>query len=78
MKKLLISLLVLLATALFSFSSPAWAGDAANGAKVFNANCNACHMGGRNAVNAKKTLSKQDLEKYGMIQVQLRILYHKI
>ncbi len=46
--------------------SPAWATDVAGGKQVFNANCAACHMGGRNAVNPQKTLKKEDLEKYGM------------
>ncbi len=45
---------------------PAIAADLTNGARVFTANCNACHMGGNNYVNAMKTLKKDDLEKYGM------------
>jgi cytochrome c6 len=45
---------------------PAIAADLANGARVFTANCNACHMGGNNYVNAMKTLKKDDLEKYSM------------
>ncbi|MBR8830172.1 MAG: Cytochrome c6 [Chroococcopsis gigantea SAG 12.99] len=63
MKKLLISILLLLS--LVSLPSPAFAGDAAKGAKVFNANCASCHMGGNNVVAANKTLKKDDLEKYG-------------
>jgi cytochrome c6 len=55
----------LAAIALFAgFSTPALAADAAAGAKVFAANCAACHAGGRNAVNPAKTLKKADLEKY--------------
>lgn len=49
----------------FAFARPALAADATKGAKVFAANCNACHLGGKNAVNPAKTLSKEDLEKYG-------------
>lgn len=64
MKKLLAAVLLVVITA-FSFVAPASA-DAASGATVFNANCAACHAGGRNAVNPAKTLSKADLEKYGM------------
>lgn len=65
MKKI-ISILVLGAVIFsFAFSSPALAGDAAAGKTVFAANCNACHMRGKNTVNPKKTLSKEDLEKYG-------------
>jgi len=55
-----------LAVALFVFVSPAWAGDAVNGAKIFGANCAACHAGGNNVVNAQKTLKKDVLEKYDM------------
>jgi cytochrome c6 len=40
--------------------------DTASGAKVFSANCAACHAGGNNLVNAAKTLKKSDLEKYSM------------
>ncbi len=54
----------------FSFSPPAWAGDVANGAKVFGANCAACHMNGKNMINAQKTLQKADLEKYSMASLE--------
>ena len=66
MKKLIIIGLVSVAIAVFSFTTPAWAGDAANGAKIFAANCAACHAGGKNVVNPAKTLQKGDLDKYGM------------
>ncbi len=69
MKKLIVVTLLLVAIALFSLTTPAWAGDAAHGAKIFSANCAACHMGGRNVVNAAKTLQKADLEKYGMYEL---------
>lgn len=36
------------------------------GAKVFSQNCAACHAGGRNLVNAMKTLKKEALVKYDM------------
>jgi cytochrome c6 len=55
-----------LAIATFAVARPAWAGDAVNGAKIFNANCAACHAGGKNVVSATKTLQKGDLDKYGM------------
>nr|WP_315874685.1 c-type cytochrome [Thermocoleostomius sinensis] len=49
------------------FVPPALAdADIASGAKVFSANCAACHIGGGNLVNATKTLKKSDLEKYEM------------
>ena len=66
MKRLLPLVLLLFAFFCFSFASSALAGDANKGATVFSANCNACHIGGKNVVNAAKTLSKDDLEKYGM------------
>lgn len=58
-------------------ASPALAVDLANGAKIFNANCSACHIGGNNVIMANKTLKKEALEKYGMasleaIQTQVR------
>ena len=49
---------------------PALAGDAASGAKIFSANCAACHAGGKNVVNGAKTLSKGDLEKYTMNSIE--------
>jgi len=64
--RLLSTLLVFLTAAMFTFATPALAGDAASGAKVFSANCAACHAGGRNVVNGAKTLQKDALEKYGM------------
>lgn len=48
-----------------SFTPSALAGDAAKGAKIFSANCAACHIGGGNVVNGRKTLKKSALEKYG-------------
>ncbi|MGY6528931.1 MAG: cytochrome c6 PetJ [Cyanobacterium sp.] len=70
MKKIL-SLILLLTTLIsFSFTSPALAGDIAKGASIFSANCAACHMGGRNVVNAAKTLQKEDLEKYDMYSIE--------
>jgi len=46
------------------------AADLANGARIFSANCNACHAGGNNYVNASKTLSKSDLETYQMASIE--------
>lgn len=41
-----------------------------DGAKVFKATCAQCHAGGKNIVNRAKTLSKPDLEKYGMYSLE--------
>lgn len=68
MKKL-ISTLLIIALAVLSFVPNALAADLASGAKVFSANCASCHAGGKNLVNATKTLKKADLEKYGMYDV---------
>ncbi|MCT7949370.1 c-type cytochrome [Ancylothrix sp. C2] len=66
MKKVLSVVLLALAAVTFFFSSPALAGDAGAGAKVFSANCAACHAGGNNVVMAQKTLKKDALEKFNM------------
>ncbi|NEO80365.1 cytochrome c6 PetJ [Moorena sp. SIO4G3] len=67
MKKILIAILLVFALITFSFPDSALAaGDATNGGKLFAANCNACHMGGKNVVKQEKTLKKEALEKYGM------------
>jgi cytochrome c6 len=64
LKKLIATVLTLLAAIVLVGNAPAYAGDIAAGKQVFTANCAACHMGGRNAVNPTKTLQKADLEKY--------------
>ena len=79
LKRLSIAVLSL-AVAIFVFASPAWAGDAANGAKIFGANCAACHSGGNNVVNAQKTLKKDALEKYDMYsldKVKYQVIHGK-
>jgi len=55
-----VAALVILITAPLS----AFAGDVANGAKVFSANCAACHAGGGNVVNGEHTLKQDDLKAY--------------
>lgn len=70
MKKILGLILLLITVVSFSFASPALAGDAAKGAAIFSANCASCHMGGKNVVNPAKTLQKEDLEKYGMYDLE--------
>jgi cytochrome c6 len=47
-------------------SRPALAADATDGAKIFSANCAACHAGGRNVIMSDKTLKQEALEKYNM------------
>jgi len=67
MKKILVA--IVLMVSIFTITTPALAGDIASGAKVFSANCAACHAGGLNVVNATKTLKKGDLEKYEMLSL---------
>jgi cytochrome c6 len=64
--------MVLMAITLVTFAlgRPALAGDAASGAKIFGANCAACHMGGNNVVMADKTLKKDALDKYQMASLE--------
>lgn len=66
MKRLISLVMLAIAVLTVAFTRPALAGDAAQGAKVFSANCAACHMGGNNVIMANKTLKKDALEKYGM------------
>jgi cytochrome c6 len=65
LKRLLSVVLIALAALTVFMGQPALA-DAAAGAKVFSANCAACHAGGGNVVMAKKTLKQEALEKYKM------------
>jgi cytochrome c6 len=64
MKRILSVLLLGVAIFTFAFNSPALA--AVTGAQIFKANCAQCHAGGKNLVNARKTLKKSDLDKYSM------------
>ncbi len=59
----LVGVVVLLSLGL---APAAIASDLENGAKLFGANCAACHAGGSNRVVAAKSLKKFALEKYGM------------
>ncbi|MGK7891626.1 MAG: cytochrome c6 PetJ [Leptolyngbyaceae cyanobacterium] len=65
MKRIIAAFVCLISVVLFALPSSAIAADAAAGAKIFKANCAACHVGGKNKINPQKTLSQADLEKYG-------------
>jgi cytochrome c6 len=58
--------IALLAIALFQFTfiDSALAAEMSNGAKIFNANCSSCHIGGGNILISEKTLKKEALSKY--------------
>ena len=66
MRKIALALLSAVAIFTLAFPSTALAADIGNGAKIFNSNCAACHMGGKNVVMATKTLQKDALEKFSM------------
>jgi cytochrome c6 len=59
-------LILLLAIALFklTFIHPALAAEISNGAKIFEANCASCHIGGGNILITEKTLKKEALLNY--------------
>ncbi len=67
--KRFVSWAIALVAAWLSLTGVAQAADLDNGAKIFNANCAACHAGGRNVVNATKTLQKDALAQFGMNSV---------
>lgn len=70
MRKIISIVLLTIAALTFAFGRPALAADAAKGAKIFTANCTACHMGGNNVIVSNKTLKKDALEKYNMKSLQ--------
>lgn len=49
-----------------SFSSPAFAVDTANGAKIFNIECAGCHINGGNIIRRGKTLKQKALKINGV------------
>lgn len=70
MKRIITLCIVAVSAVFMLWTSPALAdGDAANGAKLFQANCAACHAGGNNLVNPAKTLKKDVLEANGMFSL---------
>lgn len=67
-KILLVCLLV--ATLALTICSPALAADVNRGARIFQGNCSACHLGGGNVVIVNKTLKKDALKKYGKYSLE--------
>ncbi len=73
MKKFLSILWLAIACAWLTLVPPALAASPeaiATGAKVFNANCAACHMNGNNVVDASKNLKAETLHKYNMDSIE--------
>lgn len=58
------TILCALTVSFLAFTGSASAGDTVAGKTVFNANCAACHMGGRNTIIPMKNLGKEALEKF--------------
>ncbi len=70
MKKLMMVTCLMIAFWFGGASAIAQAADLTSGAKIFNANCVACHVRGGNVVIVSKTLKKEALEKYGMYSLE--------
>ncbi|NEU81579.1 cytochrome c6 PetJ [Nostoc sp. UIC 10630] len=64
MRILLLILMIAIALFKLTFISPALAVETSNGAKIFEANCASCHIGGGNILISQKTLKKEALSKY--------------
>jgi cytochrome c6 len=64
LRKIFSIILLVLILFNFIFTSPAQAAEISNGAKIFNANCASCHIGGGNILIAEKNLQKEALELY--------------
>jgi cytochrome c6 len=65
MRKLFVTLLLAISLCFSLITPNAVAADLATGAKVFSANCAACHAGGNNVVAAPKTLKADALKANG-------------
>lgn len=66
LRKLLATVLLTIVFVATAFTPSARSANLVSGAKLFTANCSACHMGGSNVIIANKTLKKEALEKYSM------------
>lgn len=78
--KRFISVVAIAFSLLIVMVMPAYAADAAEGSKVFTANCAACHAGGNNLVISTKNLKKETLQDYGMFSseaIQAQVTYGK-
>lgn len=62
LKKILIVLLLSLTLLSFSFSSPTFAENTVDGAKIFELQCVGCHVGGGNIIRRGKTLKQKALQ----------------
>jgi len=69
-RKVFVKLIIAIACLMLLMTRPAFAEASAavlaNGAKVFSANCAACHANGNNVINASKSLKADALHQYSM------------
>jgi cytochrome c6 len=61
---------MVLSLGLLNFSQPAFAADLEAGAKLFKANCVACHLNGGNSVQQGKTLKLEALQANNMYSLE--------
>ncbi|MEA5568336.1 cytochrome c6 PetJ [Anabaena sp. UHCC 0399] len=64
MKIVLLILFVAIAILKLTFTNPVLAAEISPGAKIFQNNCAACHIGGGNILISHKTLQREALSKY--------------
>jgi len=69
MMKCMLTFFAMLNLFYFSNISATLAANIEEGEKIFTANCAACHAGGNNVIMPAKTLKIEDLEKYGMSNI---------
>ena len=62
LKKILSIFLLSLTFLTFLFSSPTFAENTVDGAKIFEAQCVGCHVGGGNIIRRGKTLKQKALQ----------------
>ena len=63
MKQLLKILLITFSILTMGFSTPAFAADTANGAKIFSVECAGCHIKGGNIIRRGKNLKLKALKR---------------
>ncbi len=77
---LLFILLLAIALFRFTFTLPALAAETSDGAKIFDANCSSCHIGGGNILISHKTLKKDALSNYleNYNQDSIKAIIHQV
>lgn len=70
MKHLFFVLMIAITVVLLPYPGVALAADAQNGAKLFTVHCAACHRGGRNVIQADKTLKLDALQTNNIASVE--------